>query len=258
MTEQEFRAVYPLIADWVQRTLAEHAKVAQLVASLGFTRLPRYYDEKLLVSTKVVVVPRVPVPPLSAMGLARFSEFERMEMAGITYFDTYFVRADQAHLESLHFHELVHVIQWRLLGPEKFLAFYADGLERFGYRKSRLEVMAYRLQGRFERETQPFGVEAACQSLIALSNGAARGLPRPAGAPARDGSGGCGGKPVAGGQPVGARPRGPRPVYRRPRGESAGRHEGICREPGQSAKAACRWVSREKSKLGCESQSEPG
>ena len=73
---------------------------------------------------------------------------------------------DHARDESLHFHELVHVIQWRLLGPEKFLAFYADGLERFGYRNSPLEVMAYNLQDRFDREAQPFSVEAACQKLI--------------------------------------------------------------------------------------------
>jgi hypothetical protein len=136
------------------------------VNSSGFKRLPRYYDENILASTKVVFVSRVPVPPLSAMGLARFGEFERIDMAGITYLDTCFVRTDHAHIESLHFHELVHVIQWRLLGPERFLAFYANGLERFGYRKSRLEVMVYRLQGRFERETQPFSVEAVCQSAI--------------------------------------------------------------------------------------------
>ena len=89
-----------------------------------------------------------------------------MDAGGITYLNTYFVRADQSHSESLHFHELVHVIQWRLLGPENFLAFYADGLERFGYRNSPLEAMAYNLQGRFEREAQPFSVEAACQSSI--------------------------------------------------------------------------------------------
>ena len=52
------------------------------------------------------------------------------------------------------------------LGPEKFLAFCADALERFGYRNSPLEVMAYNFQDRFEREPQPFNVEAACQSLI--------------------------------------------------------------------------------------------
>jgi hypothetical protein len=89
-----------------------------------------------------------------------------MDAGGTTYLDTYFVRADQSHSESLHFHELVHVIQWRLLGPEKFLALYADGLERFGYRKSPLERMAFSLQKRFEREAQPFSVEAVCQSLM--------------------------------------------------------------------------------------------
>ena len=166
MTEQEFRTVYPLIAEWIQKTLAEHASAAVTVASLGFSRLPHYYDETTLVSAKVVSVSRVPVPPLSAMGLDRFRDFERMDMAGITYLDTYFVRAEHIHIESLHFHELVHVIQWWLLGPEKFLAFYADGLERFGYRNSPLEIMAYNLQDRFERESQPFSVEAACQSLI--------------------------------------------------------------------------------------------
>jgi len=57
-----------------------------------------------------------------------------MDAAGITYLDTHFVRADQSRVESPHFHELIHAIQWRSLGPERFLALYADGLERFGYR----------------------------------------------------------------------------------------------------------------------------
>jgi hypothetical protein len=166
MTEQEFRKAYPLIAGWIKQTLAEHASAARPVTSLGFSHLPHYYDEQLLASSMVVLVPKVPMPPLSAMGLDRFREFEQMDAGGTTYLNTYFVRADQAHSESLHFHELVHIIQWRLLGPEKFLAFYADGLERFGYRKSPLERIAFRLQKRFEREAQPFSVEAACQSSI--------------------------------------------------------------------------------------------
>jgi hypothetical protein len=166
MTEQEFRTVYPLITDWIRKTLSKHAAASRPVASLGFRRLPRYYDEQMLTSTKVVIVQRVPVPPLSAMGLARFGQFEQMDMAGITYLDTYFVRADQARSESLHFHELVHAIQWRLLGPERFLAVYADGLERSGYRNSPLEVIAYSLEERFDHDAQPFSVKAACQSLI--------------------------------------------------------------------------------------------
>lgn len=169
MTEQEFRAIYPLVADWIQRTLAHHASAARPVVSFGFSRLPQYCSQDILANAKVVVVPKVPMPPLSAMGLDRFSDFEHMDAGGITYLDTYFVRADHAHLESLHFHELVHVIQWRLLGPERFLATYADGLERCGYYNSPLEKMAYGFQERFEREAQPFSVEAECQTLLTLN-----------------------------------------------------------------------------------------
>jgi hypothetical protein len=84
MTEQEFRTVYPLIAGWIRKTLAEHASAARPVASLGFSRLLHYHDEKILASTKVVFVSRVPVPLLSAMGLDRFSDFEQMDAGGIT------------------------------------------------------------------------------------------------------------------------------------------------------------------------------
>jgi hypothetical protein len=147
------------------------------VASLGFSRLPDYYGTQLLASSMVVFVPRVSMPPLSAMGLDRFRDFEQMDAGGITYLNTYFVRANQAHHEFLHFHELVHVIQWQLLGAKKFLTLYADGLERFGYRKSPLEVMAFSLQHRFQCEAQPFSVEAACQML--MGNMALSTLPKP-------------------------------------------------------------------------------
>jgi hypothetical protein len=166
MTEREFRAVYPLIAEWMQKTLAEQAAAARPVASLGFGRLPHYYDERTLASAKVVFVPKVPMPPLSAMGLDEFRNFEQMNAGGMTFFDTYFVRTDHARDESLHFHELVHVIQWRHLGAQRFLALYAGGLARFGYRKSPLEVIAFKLQHRFQREAPPFSVEAACQNLM--------------------------------------------------------------------------------------------
>jgi hypothetical protein len=94
------------------------------------------------------------------MGLSRFADFERMSMAGITYLDTFFVRPELAGVESLHFHELVHITQWRILGPERFLWYYADGLERFGYRNSPLEVVAYDLQEQFDTGCKPFDVEA--------------------------------------------------------------------------------------------------
>ena len=107
----------------------------------------------LLARAKVVVVNgKVPFPPLSSMGLPEFSQMENMQMAGITYKDTFFV----SHLyqtESLHFHELVHVVQWERLGVDNFLLAYGAGLMQFGYRDSPLEKMAYSLQDRFDYGT---------------------------------------------------------------------------------------------------------
>ena len=103
MTKQEFQTIYPLILGWIQTTLEHHALAIRPVASLGFNRLPLYYDKDTLTASKVIPVTKVPVPPLSAMGLGRFVEFEQTDMAGITYLDTYFVRADHIRDGSLAF-----------------------------------------------------------------------------------------------------------------------------------------------------------
>jgi hypothetical protein len=127
--------------------------------SLNFPRLPRYFSPATLTSAKVVAVKIVPLPPLTALGLGQFAGFEHMDAIGITYFVTFFVQANLADDERLHFHELVHVVQWSHLGPERFLAVYADGLQRFGYRDSPLEAIAYRPDGLFQRGGEPFSVE---------------------------------------------------------------------------------------------------
>lgn len=50
-----------------------------------------------------------------------FESFEKADVAGTTYKDTYFIKRQNCFDESLHFHELVHVVQWDYLGVEKFL-----------------------------------------------------------------------------------------------------------------------------------------
>ncbi|OGX13357.1 MAG: hypothetical protein A2351_08785 [Omnitrophica bacterium RIFOXYB12_FULL_50_7] len=160
LAPKQFQAVYPRILEWIGRVLVGYESQARAVATTGFPRLPLYFDKDFLASAKFVVVDRVPVPPLASMGLEQFSEFEKNDYGGITYLDTFFLKQDHAADEGLYFHELIHVLQWRILGPERFLAVYADGLERFGHRNSPLEVMAYNAEAAFRRSAQPFNVEA--------------------------------------------------------------------------------------------------
>src|ERR1035437_3419422 len=98
-----------------------------------------------------IIVPHLrEMAPLSALGLREFADFENQPARGITYLDTYFLWRADATDESLHFHELVHVVQWQVLGPKDFLLLYAAGLAESGYRDCRLEAMAYDHQRRFD------------------------------------------------------------------------------------------------------------
>lgn len=166
MTPEDFQKVSPFVRDWIAETLAASAAKSKPISSLNFRRLPHYYTSELLARARVVFVDKCPVPPLSAIGLNQFSDFENMNASGITYRDTYFVLWHEAERESLHFHELVHVIQWELLGAERFLALYADGLEKHGYRNSPLEVVAYNHEARFNSKSQPYSVEAAIRGQL--------------------------------------------------------------------------------------------
>jgi len=159
MTPQEFDKFYPLIAGWLRSTLTVHSSAARSVASCGFPRLPLYFSVETLALANVVLVDRLPIPPLSSWGLTRFVDFERSDPDAITYLDTFFLKRHQSKNEAIHFHELIHVIQWRVLGPENFLRSYADGLERFGYRENPLEVMAYDAEKRFVTSTAGFDAE---------------------------------------------------------------------------------------------------
>ena len=166
MTEEQFKAIYPQIYEWIRQTLVSNTVKARTVDSVGFRRLPLYFNQDLLSTTKFVVVDQVPIPPLSTMGLKQFADFERGDWDGVTYMDTFFVRPSRASDESLYFHELIHVIQWSLLGPEHFLAAYAYGLETLGYHKSPLEVMAYDAANMFIEATQPFDAKKLVEEQI--------------------------------------------------------------------------------------------
>ncbi|MGC1892408.1 MAG: hypothetical protein WA763_01745 [Pseudolabrys sp.] len=148
MTPEEFQKFYPALLGWIDITLRAHAGT-QTVISRGFPRLPLYFSADTLASAKVVLVDKLPIPPLSSWGLIRFADFERGNFDGITYLNTFFIKRDELRNEAIHFHELIHIVQWRILGPEQFLRSYADGLERLGYRDSPLEVMAYDAEAAF-------------------------------------------------------------------------------------------------------------
>jgi hypothetical protein len=149
-----FYAALPQVRAWIDQLLAAHAANARKVSTLGFNRLASYYPSDLLERARVVSVERTPFPPVSQFGLPEFAQLQSRQFEGITFKNTFFVVKGR-EFESLHFHELVHVVQWSRLGVDNFLLSYGLGLLQFGYEQSPLEQMAYSLQQLFERGSVP-------------------------------------------------------------------------------------------------------
>ncbi len=93
------------------------------------------------------------------MGLPNFST-----MAAIT-FDDVVVFHDPLS-PQLIFHELVHVVQYRLLGVDEFARLYVRGYLRGGYEGTPLEICAYELDGKFIMGSVGFDVEAEVRAWI--------------------------------------------------------------------------------------------
>src|SRR5579859_7247018 len=102
MSPEEFSSIYPHVSSWIEQTLTAHQRDANSIASRGFRRLPQYFSERLLASSKVVVLNPLPVPPLSKLGLSRFAEFEQGNFDGITSLDTFFIKPGHEKNEGLH------------------------------------------------------------------------------------------------------------------------------------------------------------
>ena len=68
-----------------------------------------------------------------------------MNAIGITYKNTYFIKKGNENNLTLHFHELVHVLQWQHLGAKDFISRYIKEILQYGYKDAPLEKMAFQL-----------------------------------------------------------------------------------------------------------------
>jgi len=124
-----------------------------------------FYSRELLAETHFVIIDRIPTPPLSHT-LLHAGKLDFSKVSGLTLGSTYFVRQSESHNLQIHFHELVHVIQWRLLTTHGFLTRYIKEVVEHGYRNAPLEIMAYDLDNRFQQGARPFDVESAVKKYI--------------------------------------------------------------------------------------------
>ncbi len=168
MRQKQLQALVLDVQKWIVNILAEHETQMEPIASVPFDRLGEYYPSSLLQRIRRVLVDQCPVPPLAYTGIAELKQIENWDIKGIPWKDTIFIRRDLANWEAIHFHELLHIIQWEYLGTERYLTAWAIGTTKLGYRANPLEKMAFRHQSRFETEKKPYNVVREVTAEISI------------------------------------------------------------------------------------------
>ena len=164
----------PNAQKWISFQRDLHNSHSAPLSNIEIDILQKFYLEATINRVRVKHVPRIENPPFYA-DLARAGvsiPLDFSQMAGITFDDTILISDIYAHTQpriSLLFHEIVHVVQYGLLGVGEFSKQYIQGWARNGliYAAIPLEREAYELQGRFECTPQStFSVEEIVEKRL--------------------------------------------------------------------------------------------
>jgi hypothetical protein len=163
---------------WIKEQREAFRPLGRELPDTAIAQFSLYFEERLLQEVRLVTVPALVNPGFLEEYRSIFSEkaiplLDFSGMAGITFMDTILL-VDRLLTESatpLIFHELVHAVQYELLGPEKFVELYIMGWvnQGFNYAAIPLEMDAYELQNRYEADpTDAFSVKDEVSSSLEL------------------------------------------------------------------------------------------
>ena len=151
----------PMVARYVRNQRDKLIELATPLPEVSKLRLRQHFSDDDLDRVRIVQVDPLPIPnpPLYPfLRLLRLDMPEPRLTEGIT-FDHVIASREPMGLPLL-FHELTHVVQYRLLGLDRFAALYVHGfLAGGGYDGIPLEQCAYALERRFISDKEPFAVE---------------------------------------------------------------------------------------------------
>lgn len=162
LTPQQVVQVTGLVAQYISAQRERYAPRAIPLTALQKAAMTGNFSMGLLEGTRSLVLQGERVanpdfyPMLRSLGFNNLPD--QSTMAAITFSDV--VVSHVPFSDGLLFHELVHVEQYRQLGIPRFAELYVRGfLAGGGYDAIPLEVNAYTLGGRYERNpAQRFSV----------------------------------------------------------------------------------------------------
>lgn len=146
------------IEEWIRQVNRSYEPSRQACSKFQ-DQFNGFYSKLFLESAYFVIINEIPKPDYPELREAGLGDFIDMDVDGVTYNDTYYVKPDFADDFALHFHELVHVVQWRTLTPKSFIERYIQEIQGSGYAHAPLEKMAYRLDAHYRSNGRTLDVE---------------------------------------------------------------------------------------------------
>ncbi len=154
---------------WIKEQRLAFRPLGKVLPEETIAQFSPFFEEPLLQQIRVLMVPALENPGFLEAYRSTFEEkaiplLDFSAMSGITFVDTVLLvdELPGADPEATLFHELVHAVQYELLGPEKFVELYITGWinQGFNYAAIPLEMDAYELQNRYEADPDaPFSVK---------------------------------------------------------------------------------------------------
>ena len=170
LTPDQIAQVSGFVAEYIAARREKYISRATPVSAQQKAVMNGFFSPQLLESTRLLVLKGERVgnpgfyPMLKRLGFKSLPD--QANMAAITFSDV--VVSHEPFSNGLLFHELVHVEQYRQLGIPRFSELYVRGFLNGGtYEAIPLEVNAYTLEGRFERNpAKQFSVADEVRSWV--------------------------------------------------------------------------------------------
>ena len=154
---------------WIHEQRSLHLTHARKLREDERSRLSDYFDGEILDSARIATIDHMSNPPfyseLIEAGMP--VPLDLTQAIGFTLIDCILIQRELWAFPSMAFstifHEMVHVVQTDILGPERLIELYAENILQDEYRNVLFERQAYDLTERFDRGEAGFSVRDIVQ-----------------------------------------------------------------------------------------------
>jgi hypothetical protein len=167
LTPQQIDTFIVQTSSWIQSQQNIYRPQSKYIPIEIRARIATYFDSFVIDNAQFIIVTSIENPPffsdLLSLGIP-LNTLNFSSMSGITFIDTFLLKWSKIPFDqivSLFFHELVHVVQYALLGLDRFSREYICGYisSDYDYSKIPLERIAYDLENQFKNSNIQFSVK---------------------------------------------------------------------------------------------------